>query len=83
MNGSEANGGIPDPNFSFTIEKAGGKAEYASTFFNVKEPALEQWNFTWYEGEYCQYVPLELRPSRLIIAQIFSLVMLPNHPWFA
>ena len=53
VNGSEANGGVPDPNFSFTIEKVGGKPQLASEFFKIKEPALETWNFTWYEGMCC------------------------------
>ena len=49
VNGSEANGGNPDPDFSFSITKD-GKTERASTYFGVSEPALERWNFTWYEG---------------------------------
>ncbi|KAI9052612.1 hypothetical protein LZ554_003955 [Drepanopeziza brunnea f. sp. 'monogermtubi'] len=49
VNGSEANGGIPDPDFSLTIAKAGGPAQAATSFFEIAEPALEQWNFTWYE----------------------------------
>lgn len=52
VNGSEANGGIPDPNFKFTVSKKGGSPQSASTFFKVAEPALERWNFTWYEGRY-------------------------------
>ena len=49
VNGSEANGGIPDPNFSFTVAKAGAAAQSAASFFKISEPALERWNFTWYE----------------------------------
>lgn len=54
VNGSEANGGIPDPNFSFSIAKAGGSAQSAATYFKVAEPALEKWNFTWYEDLFAQ-----------------------------
>lgn len=56
VNGSEANGGVPDPNFSFKIEKVvdsnktSGQVQNATAFFGVKEPALETWNFTWFEG---------------------------------
>lgn len=50
VNGSEANGLLPDPNFTFTIAKGKGKAKPATAFFKVAEPMLEHWNFTWYEG---------------------------------
>ncbi|OWP02871.1 hypothetical protein B2J93_3451 [Marssonina coronariae] len=49
VNGSEANGGVPDPDFSLTIAKAGGTAQAATSFFQIAEPTLERWNFTWYE----------------------------------
>lgn len=51
VNGSEANGGIPDPNFRFTISKKGASPQNASTFFKVAEPALERWSFSFYEGK--------------------------------
>ena len=51
VNGSEANGGVPDPNFTFTIGKKGAAQQNASTFFKVAEPRLETWNFTWFEGQ--------------------------------
>ncbi|RDW78317.1 putative pho-2 alkaline phosphatase [Coleophoma crateriformis] len=54
VNGSEANGGIPDPNFTFTIEKVGGAAQPAASYFKIAEPALERWNFTWYEDLFAQ-----------------------------
>lgn len=47
---------MPDPNFSFTIEKvvgsnkSSGQGQNATAYFGVKEPALETWNFTWFEG---------------------------------
>lgn len=50
VNGSEANGGIPDEKFTFTIGKKGAAAQNAATFFKVEEPKLEKWNFTWFEG---------------------------------
>jgi hypothetical protein len=52
VNGSEAKGNpIPDPNFTFTIAHEKGAAVPAATYFNVSEPAIERWNFTWYEGK--------------------------------
>ncbi|RDL32654.1 Alkaline phosphatase-like protein [Venustampulla echinocandica] len=54
VNGSEANGGVPDPNFAFTIAKANGPAQPAATYFKVPEPELERWNFTWYEDLFAQ-----------------------------
>ncbi|KAL2071945.1 hypothetical protein VTL71DRAFT_11288 [Oculimacula yallundae] len=54
VNGSEANGGIPDPNFSFTIAKKGGAAAPATSFFKLPEPTLERWNFTWFEDLFAQ-----------------------------
>lgn len=50
VNGSQANGGNPDPNFTFTIAKGNGTAQNASTYFKQAEPKLERWNFTWFEG---------------------------------
>ncbi|KAI9817633.1 MAG: hypothetical protein M1832_004637 [Thelocarpon impressellum] len=49
VNGSEANGGVPDPNFSLTVGKKGAVPQNATQFFKVSEPKLETWNFTWYE----------------------------------
>ncbi len=51
LNGSEAIRGYtnPDPNFNLTIERDGGSPKLASAFFNLTEPKLETWNFTWYE----------------------------------
>jgi hypothetical protein len=50
VNGSEANGGKADPNFTFTVARKGIAAKSASAFFNAPEPKLEIWNFTWNEG---------------------------------
>ena len=70
MNGSEARAGEPDPNFKFTITKKGkhgGRAVPATKFFELEEPELERWNFTWYEGKYgCPVTP-------------FSSAILPRH----
>ena len=49
VNGSEANGGVPDQNFKLDIAKAGAAATSAATFFKVAEPQIERWNFTWFE----------------------------------
>ncbi|KAL8677284.1 MAG: hypothetical protein Q9186_006271 [Xanthomendoza sp. 1 TL-2023] len=50
VNGSEATGKTtPDTNFTFTITKQGRRPQSAATYFKVAEPALERWNFTWYE----------------------------------
>jgi hypothetical protein len=51
VNGSQANGKQPDPNFIFTIAEGNSAPVNASTYFKVSEPALERWNFTWFEGE--------------------------------
>lgn len=45
---------MPDPNFTFTVEKVGGSPRSAPAFFKVAEPALEQWNFTRYEDLFAQ-----------------------------
>lgn len=50
VNGSEARGGEPDPNFTFSISKDGQEEVKATEFFKVKEPELEEWEFSWYEG---------------------------------
>lgn len=56
QNGSEVIAGYsePDQNFTFTLTKDGGSAISASQFFNVAEPNLEHWNFTWYEDLFAQ-----------------------------
>jgi hypothetical protein len=52
VNGSEARANTtPDGNFTFTIARAGGRAQAATAYFAVPEPRLETWNFTWFEGE--------------------------------
>ncbi|PSK55715.1 1,3-beta-glucanosyltransferase [Elsinoe australis] len=54
-NGSEAISSPPDPNFTFSIQKIGSErprpvpAFFNRYGFNLTEPALERWNFTWYE----------------------------------
>jgi hypothetical protein len=49
VNGSEATDGSPDENFTFSVGKVGEEAQQAAEFFGVAEPALETWDFTWYE----------------------------------
>ena len=39
--------GKPDEDFSLTIAKRGEEGVLAAEFFDVEEPALESWNFTW------------------------------------
>jgi hypothetical protein len=50
QNGSEAIGIPPDENFTFTITKGKSKPKPATEYFKLKEPKLERWNFTWFEG---------------------------------
>jgi hypothetical protein len=50
VNGSEANGGIPDDKFTFTVAKKGAAAQDVTKFFKIEESKLERWNFTWFEG---------------------------------
>ncbi|KAF9888144.1 hypothetical protein FE257_009280 [Aspergillus nanangensis] len=54
VNGSEARVGEPDPNFKFTISKKGKRAVPATKFFDIKEPELERWNFSWYEDLFAE-----------------------------
>ena len=63
VNGSEARKGEPDSDFSFTIAKKGQKPQSAVDFFKVREPKLETWNFTWFEG---RSTPQTLRSIRHI-----------------
>lgn len=49
-NGTEAfNNGIPDDKFSATIAKNDGPPKSIAAFFDVPEPAIEKWTFSWYE----------------------------------
>ncbi|TKA51403.1 hypothetical protein B0A49_10191, partial [Cryomyces minteri] len=49
VNGSQANGKLPDPNFTFTVAKVNSTAQNATAYFKTSEPTLERWNFTWFE----------------------------------
>lgn len=40
--------GVPDEDFSLTIAKRGEEGVPVAEFFDVEEPELESWNFTWY-----------------------------------
>ncbi|KAK0720412.1 alkaline phosphatase [Lasiosphaeris hirsuta] len=54
-NGSEAfNGGVPDEKFTVTITKEGGKSKTIAEFFQLKEPAIEKWTFSWFEDLFAQ-----------------------------
>ncbi|RYN87516.1 hypothetical protein AA0120_g7291 [Alternaria tenuissima] len=48
-NGSEFIGLPLDEQFTFTLGKKGEEAKLVTEFFNLEEPKLEKWNFTWYE----------------------------------
>ncbi|KAI4679781.1 uncharacterized protein J4E84_008304 [Alternaria hordeiaustralica] len=48
-NGSEFIGLPLDEQFTFTLGKKGEEAKLVTEFFNLEEPNLEKWNFTWYE----------------------------------
>jgi len=55
VNGSEAyNNGKPDENFSVTITKEGGRPRSIAKFFDIKEPKLETWKFSWYEDLFAE-----------------------------
>jgi hypothetical protein len=72
VNGSEANGGVPDPNFTFTVAKVNGAAQPASTFFKISEPSLERWDFTWYEDLFAQdaYSPSVVRVTSKVYRRV-------------
>jgi hypothetical protein len=58
QNGSEVVPGYltPDEKFTFTIAKDGKPktAVDAATFFKVDQPAIERWDFAWYEDLFAQ-----------------------------
>lgn len=54
VNGSEANGKLPDEKFTFTVAKEGKRGKNATEYFQTTEPKLERWNFTWYEDLYAK-----------------------------
>ena len=56
QNGSQAVPGYisPDTGFTFSIAKVGGTSMPAASFFNVEEPMLESWNFSWYEDLFAE-----------------------------
>lgn len=54
VNGSEANGGVPDERFALTIAKDGAAGQPAATFLKLSEPTLEKWQFGWYEDLFAE-----------------------------
>ncbi|KAI4251403.1 MAG: hypothetical protein LQ352_004874, partial [Teloschistes flavicans] len=55
VNGSEATGKTtPDTNFTFSITRQGKTPQTAASYFKIAEPALERWNFTWYEDYFAR-----------------------------
>ncbi|KAH9481356.1 Alkaline phosphatase H [Psilocybe cubensis] len=50
VNGSEAyNGGIVNEKFSFCIQSGKGSCQDVTTFFKLRDPALEKWSFSYFE----------------------------------
>lgn len=49
INGSEAIGLPLDEQFTFTVGKKGEEAQSVTEFFELEEPKLEKWNFTYFE----------------------------------
>jgi len=64
-NGSEFIGLPLDEQFTFTLGKKGEEAKPVTEFFNLEEPKLEKWNFTWYEDLFARDA---LRPSLVNVA---------------
>ncbi|WOO83046.1 Alkaline phosphatase 4 [Vanrija pseudolonga] len=55
VNGSEAyNGGVPDPSFTFQLSHDGGDLVDVTKFFSVEDPAVDKYNFTYYEDLFAQ-----------------------------
>ncbi|KAI7785493.1 alkaline phosphatase [Diaporthe eres] len=55
VNGSEANGGEPDQDFTVTIAKgSNGTATSVAEYFELEEPGVETWTFSWYEDLFAQ-----------------------------
>ncbi|USW50029.1 Putative alkaline phosphatase, alkaline-phosphatase-like, core domain superfamily [Septoria linicola] len=49
VNGSEATNGVPDEDFTFTISKDGGAPQPVTTYFELDEPEIETWDFSYFE----------------------------------
>lgn len=48
VNGSEAfNNGVPDEEFKFCIQSGEGSCTDVAKFFNVRDPVLEKWSFSY------------------------------------
>lgn len=58
LNGSEAyNNGQPNKDFSLTITNQNtGQSSDVETFFNIADPKVEAYNFTYYEGRFLLYL---------------------------
>ncbi|KAJ4212085.1 hypothetical protein NW759_012053 [Fusarium solani] len=55
VNGSEAaHNGKPDQKFKVTIAKDGGKPKDFAKAFNIEEPKVETWDFSWYEDLFAE-----------------------------
>lgn len=40
---------MPDEHFTFTISKDGSAPQPVTTYFDLDEPEIETWDFSWYE----------------------------------
>lgn len=55
VNGSEAaHGGEPDEAFTVTIAKGEGEPQDFAKLFEIEEPELETWSFSWYEDLFAE-----------------------------
>jgi hypothetical protein len=64
-NGSEFIGLPLDEQFTFTLGKKGEESHPVTEFFNIEEPKLEKWNFTWYEDLFARDAR---KPSLVFVA---------------
>jgi hypothetical protein len=54
VNGTEANGGVPDEKFTLKIAKKDSTGSDVAQFFKIDEPKLETWTFKWYEDFFAE-----------------------------
>jgi len=56
VNGSEdnGNGGVPDEKFTVTIQKEGASPQTIGAFFEMEEPIVEKWKFSWFEDLFAE-----------------------------
>lgn len=55
VNGTEAfNDGVPDEDFTVTINRKGESPAGVAEYFELEEPEVETWDFGWYEDLYAE-----------------------------